>query len=290
MADNAEEEVNTEEADELIVPAESEEKETPAPSSGEEQPTEETEEEPATPDEEAVEPEETPEVEAETEEPVEETKPEPVVGETPRERALRLEVQRVKEINRGLRGKKLLGDVQPLAASQSTELSDEDKKALEVFDPEQVSNMEKLFPILAKKQGFVRKDDFSKDQYQSASQDALDTWLEGHPDYLPENDKGDVLFNHLKAEMALYQRPANPRGWVKILNRAHNEIMGIKTQVKVSAEQVAAQQEKIKIASHGPASGGPKKGEQLRVTATAPDIKQAIASGALKGFTEEDFS
>ncbi len=190
-------------------------------------------------------------------------------------------------MNRGKKAKDLLGDAQPTATSQ-TELSDEDKKALEVYDPEQVSNMEKLLPVLAKKLGFVKRDDLSKDTYQSASQDTLDTWLSEHPEYLPENDKGDILFNSLKEEISLYQKPSSPKGWTKILNRAHNEIMGIKTQPAVPVAQVAAAQEKIKVASHGPAAGG-KKGEQIRKATSGMDAKAAMASGMLKGFDESDF-
>lgn len=294
MDDENLEEVKPDDGEELIVPAESEETETPDSSSEETKPADESEAETESPDGEETEEaeEEAAETETEVEEPVEEepkVEPKPVEGETARERALRLEVERVKGINRSLRGKKLLGDAQPAATSQ-TELSEEDKKALEIYDPEQVANMEKLLPVLAKKLGFARKDELTKDQYQNTSQDVLDTWLEDHPDYLPENDKGDILFNRLKEEISLYQRPSNPRGWVKILNRAHNEIMGIRSEAKESVSQVAAKQEKIKVASHGPAAGGPKKGEQIRRTESVPDVASAIASGALKGFTEEDFS
>ncbi len=293
MPDQTEEEVNTETVEPVIPETESEETETPTPASGEEQPTEESEEEAAKPDgEEAEESEEEAETETEVEEPIEEPtkkEPSPVEGETPREKALRLEVTRLRELNRGKKAKDLLGDVQPAASSQ-TELSEEDKKALEAYDPEQLSNLDKVIDIRIKQRGLVKKDDLSKDNYQSSSQDVLDGWLSEHPDYLPENDKGDILFNRLKEEINLYQKPANPRGWEKILNRAHNEIMGITTQPKVSVAQVQAKQEKIKVASHGPASGGPKKGEQMRKTTATPDVKAAMASGMLKGFDEADFS
>lgn len=263
-----------------------EETETPASSSEEVKPAEESEDESTTPDgEEVEEAEEETVAETEGKEPLEAKS---VDGETPRERALRMEVQRVKEINRGLRGKKLLGDVQPQTASQSAELSDEDKQALEVFDPEQVANMEKLLPVLAKKLGFVKKDDFSRDQYAGTSQEVLDTWLEGHPDYLPENDKGDILFNRLKAEINLYQKPSNPKDWVKILNRSHNEIMGITTKPKISVEQVAAQQEKIKYASHGPVSASPGKSKGSTISKSDQELKDLAARGGLKGFSAEE--
>jgi len=196
-------------------------------------------------------------------------------------------VQRVKEINRGLRGKKLLGDVQPIRTAEA-ELSPEDKQALEIFDPEQVSNMEKLLPALAKKLGFVKKDELNAGTYQSSSQDVLDTWLESHSDYLPENDKGDILFNRLKAEISLYQKPANPKDWNKILNRAHNEIMGIRSQPKESVSQVLAKQEKIKVASHGPASVAPKKTSGSTISQSDQELRVLAERGGLKGFSKEE--
>lgn len=298
VKDSGEELITLENIEEKLgVEKPDKEKETPTVSSTEEKPTEETPEETVEPEKEAGEA-EGESVKTETEvggtvedevvEPVDSVKP--VDGETPRERALRLEVQRVKEINRGLRGKKLLGDVQPLTAQQSVELSPEDKKALEVFDPEQVSNMEKLLPVLAKKLGFVKKDELHAGTYQSTSQDVLDTWLKDHPDYLPENDKGDVLFNRLKAEISLYQKPANPKDWNKILNRAHNEIMGIKLQPKESVAQVQAKQEKLKVASVGAVSATTSRISDKRKAPTSAnnELVNVARSGGLQGFTEEE--
>ena len=288
-AEPADDEVLNE--DELKKVAGDEETETPSSSSEQDKPTEESEDETTPPDGEEVEDSaETSEVETEVEVPTE-IVPEgvkEVSGETPRERALRLEVQRVKEINRGLRGSKLLGDVQPQASSKPAELSDEDKKALEVFDPEQVANMEKLLPVLAKKLGFVKRDELTAGTYQSTSQEVLDTWLEGHPDYLPENDKGDILFNRLKSEISLYQKPANPKDWIKILNRSHNEIMGITTKPKESAGQVLAQQEKIKVASHGPVSVSPKKTVSTGASQSDQEMRDLAERGGLKGFSPEE--
>uniref|UniRef100_UPI003080D7C3 hypothetical protein n=1 Tax=Mesomycoplasma ovipneumoniae TaxID=29562 RepID=UPI003080D7C3 len=135
----------------------SEEKETPAASSAEEKPADEPEvesEEQSSEEEAGDEPEKSEEVDTEDEPEGDKgdksndlsdggekpKKPKPVEGETPREYALRMEVERVKKANRILRGAKLLGDVQPQKATQSVEYSDEEKKILESFDPEQVSN------------------------------------------------------------------------------------------------------------------------------------------------------
>jgi hypothetical protein len=298
-AEPTEDEILTEDGLKKVA-GDEEEKETPTPSSGEDKPAEEPEAESEKPDgAEAEDAEEEPaeSADSEVENPSDDggeeeveappTEVKDVEGETPRERALRLEVQRVKEINRGLRGKKLIGDVQPMHSMQA-ELSDEDKKALEIFDPEQVSNMEKLLPVLAKKLGFVKKDELSAGTYQSTSQDVLDTWLEAHPDYLPENDKGDILFNRLKAEISLYQKPSNPKNWNKILNRAHNEIMGIRTQPKESAARVLARQEKIKVASHGQVSVPPKKSSKAPVSQSDQEQRVLAEKGGLKGFSPEE--
>jgi murein L,D-transpeptidase YcbB/YkuD len=283
----------TEGDDEVIVPGTGTEGEpTPAPSSGEEKPADESEEEPekavadATSEEEVA--------ATETEEPEEEeqpakAEPRPVEGETPKERALRSEVERVKAKLRAERGTKLLGDVQPQKAVVSAELSDEDKKALEAYDPEQVQNLEKVFGVLAKKHGYVQKDEFTKQNYSTASQEVFEDWMEKHPEYSEENDKDGILWNRFREEFGLYQKPANPKVYTKIFNKIHNEIFGITTQPKGSVGQAQAQQEKIKVASAGgKASVAPKKASEIRKSHSEQELAQVARGGALKGFTDEE--
>jgi len=274
-----------------------EEKETPAESSEAKKPDGETIEESEESDEskeEAVE-------ESELEKPdvsdttdtdnVDGKEPKSVPGETPRERALRLETGRVKKLLRQERTKKLLGDVQP-EATVSTELSPEEKKVLEGFDPEQVANQEKLFNVLAKKHGYVRKDEFSKQTYIDTAQEVLDDFLEQHEEYSVEKDPDGILWKQFQEEFGLYQKPANPRGFKRILNKVHNDIFGITTTPKQIPSKVAAQQEKLKVASTGSAATKPTRlsDKQKPAGSASTELSKIARSGGLKGFSEEELA
>lgn len=257
---------------------EDEEKDTPDKSSNDDKPDkgEEPEKEPE------------PQVE-ESESPVvtEKKAPAPVAGESPREAALRLEVQRVKKALRAERGTKLFKDADAALGTSATELSAEDKKTLESFDPDQVANMEKLIAISAKKMGFVKKDEFSKTTYQEKSQDILDTFLEAHPELDKENDKGDILWKQFQENIKLYKAPPNPKDWKTIFQKAHKDIFGIQTDDK-DLKKIAAQQEKTKVASHGAAASKPGSKPVAKAPAVDQELKDLVKSGALKGFSDEE--
>lgn len=308
MPDNITEEVK-DPGEELITPENvdeklddetpDDEKETPTASSAEDKPDDEKTEE------DAEKPEGAPEGEAEESEeeavvePVvplvgtkEEVKVEPkeVPGETPKEHALRLETARVKALLRKERGQKLIGDA-PIQSPSSAELSVEDKKVLEGFDPEQVANQEKLFAILAKKQGYVRKDEFSKQTYTETAQGLLDDFLEKHDEYSAEKDPEGLLWNRFKQEYSIYNKPANPKDFVKIFNRVHNEIFGITTTPKQTPGQIAAKQEKVKTASHGAATATPSRLSDKRKTGPVDAVLSKTArTGGLKGFTDAEIA
>lgn len=264
-----------EDPEEYIIPPQ-DETETPAPSSEAEKPAEEFIEE--VPEGDGQE-----ETESTEETENSESVPEPVEGESPRERALRLEVERVKRKLRVERGQKLLGDVQPQVTK--SELSDEDKKLLEAYNPEEVENLEKVFTVLAKKQGYVKKDEFTKESYAKASQDVFDNFMESHPEYSEENDPDGILWNRFKDEFNLYQKPANPKDFTRIFNKVHNEIFGITSTPKTAPTQMKAKQEKLRVASHGPSSASPKQRTAENPNA---ELSRLARSGAMKGFSEEE--
>ena len=257
-------------------------KETESQSSGEEEPAEETEE--AEPEKVSV----TPVVEGDKPvvTPVAEDKtPIAVEGETPRERALRMEVERVKKVNRVLKGQKLISDIQPQV--KQPVLADEDKKILEAFDPEQVKNMDKLFDVLAKQKGFVRSGELSKQQTVSQLTDTFDTWMESHPELDEKNDPDGLLWKQVQTEYGRYKQPANPKELKLILNRIHRDVFGIETDDK-GLKKVEAKQEKLKVASHS-ASGG-SSGSGKVTSKPEPELKALVDSGAMKGFTAEEIA
>jgi hypothetical protein len=210
--------------------------------------------------------------------------PKDVPGETPREKALRLELERKRAQLRELRGQKMFGNVSVQTTAE--ELTEEDKKVLEQFDPEQVANMEKLLAVQAKKMGFVKKDEFSKNSFQEQAQSVLDDWLEAHPVYNEDNDPDGVLWKEFQREYSQYRTPQNPKELTKIFNRIHKDLYGIETDTK-PLKQVEAKQEKIKVASHGGTTGASSTKQAPTIDA---ETQQMVKSGALKGFSDEDLA
>ena len=285
----------SEEGEEVITKSEDiEEKETPSESSSEEKPSETTEGEEEKEGEELV-------TSEEEEEPSEPSKPEEdkgvvetsgdelgdeikrLPGETPREHALRLEVTRLKRGNREKRTKELLGEPEKpsgLSKTQYEALEEEDKKILAEYDPKELSTFEKILGVLGRKHGWVKKGDLKTTTDSRLSEDMLDDFLQNHSEYLPENDKDDVLWNTFKEEFKLYKTPKNPKDLRKIFNKIHRDIFGVKSEDGL--KKINAQKEKVKVASHSGSSAarGVSSPEGAKLT---PDQKSH-----LKGFTDKE--
>lgn len=243
---------------EIIEPVE--QKETAPASSEEEKPEPESEEEPEA--EEAIE--EVPD----TEVPPEIVKePKPVEGETPREKALRLETSRLKGLLRKERQDELFVK-QPTSKKNEEDLSE--------YDPEEL----KRFEILATKMGFAKKDDIIRDSVLDKNNAEFESFMEAHPEYSTENDKDGTLWNHFKTEFSLYQPPQDPKTLRKVLNKVHNEIYGV--QPAANLNKINAQQQKLKVASHTGSQGARASGPLPK----APNSN--VRLDMLKGFTEEE--
>lgn len=246
-----------------------EEKETPSETSTEEQPADESDDQ--SDDEDGD----------ESDDSVIPT-PKPVEGETARERALREEITRVKRKLRAERGQKMFGDI-PISTNDDV-LSDEDKEFLSEVDPEQASNVERLIAISAKKMGFVKKDEFVKQNYQDTAQSVLDDFLEKHPEYDEKNDSDGVLWGQFQKEYSQYKTPENPKDLNRIFSKIHREVFGINTD-NSGLKQVEAKKEKLKVASHSASTGGSSKQSTSSID---DETKKLAESGALKGFSDED--
>jgi len=206
-------------------------------------------------------------------------------NETPREYALRLEVTRLKRGNREKRAKELLGEGKSekpsgMTQTQYEELSEEEKNLLGQYDPNELSTFEKVLGVLAKKFGWVKREELISTTKSQISNDILDDFLQIHPEYLPENDKDNVLWNRFKSEFQLYKTPENPKDLKKIFNKVHGDIFGVKSDVEL--KKINAQKEKIKVVSHSgsSASRGQSSSEGIRLS---PEQKSH-----LKGFTEKE--
>lgn len=238
-----------------------EENETPSPSSEEENKPEPEESETA---EATAETEEEPE-EQEAEAP--KSQPKPVEGETPREKGLRLEIERVKGLLRTQRQNELF--VKPIKAVQAA------NEELAGYDPEELARFEKL----AKGMGFAKKDEILQQSAQEKNNTEFELFMEAHPEYAPENDHDGVLWNQFKSEFSLYNPPQDPKTLRKVLNKIHNEIHGVKPATSI--KNINASREKIKVASHTGASAG-------KVTRDRPQAPSGLRTDALKGFDDDE--
>lgn len=230
------------------------EKETPSESSTDEKPDESEKVQIAeTPSE------ETEEVSPEVEIPI---IPKEVEGETPRERALRKELERVRKITRDKRKDELLPKEEVV---ESDEL-------LKQYNPDEVANFKKL----AKAIGLVEKTDI----HTSQMSDIFDGFISQHPEYLPENDKDDVLWKSLSEEFNTYRKPTSSKELKNFLEKAHKQVIGLSGGKPLNKQEIEAKQSKIKSAAHGgiTISSGAKDESKLD-----PGMRKH-----LKGFSDDD--
>lgn len=205
-----------------------------------------------------------------------------IEGETPRERALRLELTNQRRINRQLRGEDLgISKAPPAQAGAKKELTPEKAAVLGKYKPEEIQALKEVFPVLAEEMGFVRQDELAGTNYAERAQESLDNFLEKHPEYTPEKDPDGTLWNAFKAEYGMYKQPSNPKDFAKIFDRIHRDVFGIRP--KGDLKTVNAGKEKARVASHAGASSAPAAPRAQR--AAAP---QGLRVDMLKGFTDEE--
>lgn len=219
-------------------------------------------------------------------EPLEQKKePKPVDGETPREKALRLEITRLRTERRNA------GNVDLLPKQRQEKNEEIDKrieKLKEKYSLEELQNMEEAIDVLAAKRGYVRKEQ----AYQQAVDDVIESFLDIHPEYKPENDADDERWTSFKT---ILKRDYNiegktPRQIYALFEKANRDVreqFGENFTEAKSIEQddgkIQAQRQKIQSVSH--AGGGTGKsqpsGKQLKVDPTVRSF--------FKGFEDEDF-
>lgn len=211
------------------------------------------------------------------------TPPAPVEGETPRERALRHEVERLRGENRKVRSEELLG-TPPATQAKLKELTPEKASVLAKYKPEEISSLREVLPVLAEEMGYVRQDQLGAQTYQTTANEALNDFLTGHPEYLPENDKDNVLWTRFSEEYKNFKQPENPKMFSKIFERVHREVMGI--QPAANLAPIKAAQEKVKVASHAgaPSSTG------INRPGNRPASKTGLRTDMLKGFSDKEIA
>lgn len=131
--------------------------------------------------------------------------------------------------------------------------------------------------------GFVKKDQLYKTSFQQSATDVLDTFIEQHPEYQPENDPDNVLWGQFQEEVKMFRNPENPKEYRKIFERVHQRIFGVQSSDKLLT--VEARKETVKAASHA-ASPRPDSSTKSRIERASVD--PAIARPFMHGFSEED--
>lgn len=204
-----------------------------------------------------------------------------VPGETPRERALRAELTRERALRRGDQAHEVFGNA-PAPATKRGELSEDDKKVIGKYKPEEVAALKEVLPVLAKEMGYVRAEDLAGQSYADKAQETLDGFLDKHPEYLPDNDKDGTLWAAFKAEYGLYKQPSNPKDFGRIFEKIHRDVLGIKPATALT--KVNAQKEKTQVASH---TGASSTTSAPRERAGKP-AANSYRTDMLKGFSDED--
>jgi len=200
-------------------------------------------------------------------------------GETYREYALRKEVERMKGKMRDIRKEDLVtGASEQISPTQT---SKPNKEVLSKYDPQELNNLKEVLNVYADELGFVRKDEFKLNNYQQVQATVVDEFLKDHPEYLPENDADNLLWNHLKEEVSLYRVPEDPREYRKILNKAHSSVLGITPSSEMA--KIAAQQEKLKSVSHPSGKGSSSETKTVKPSGLSPELRSH-----LKGFDEKE--
>lgn len=263
IADDVEE---TDEGDETVIPPVEDTPEGDVPAE-EDTTTEETPE--SSPEESQEEPETTPPSTFTKKEPA------PVAGETPKEKALRLEIQRLKGMHRKDAINDLVGKGPAPVVDNLQELRDIG------YSDDEISNMEKAIDVIAQKKGYVK----AEQSYQATVNNVVESFIDSHPEYKPENDPEDVRWARFEGivKSGVYNLSGKtPKQLNEIFKRIHRDVadeLG-EADVTVEVKRQAAQAQKIKSVSH---SGGTKSAPVKRASTIDSNVR-----GMFKGFDDED--
>jgi hypothetical protein len=200
----------------------------------------------------------------------------PVAGETPKEKALRLEVQRVK----GLLRKDTINDL--VGKGPVPENTDNLQQLRDIgYSDEEISNMEKAIDVIAQKKGYVK----AEQSYQATVNTIVESFIDSHPEYKPENDPEDVRWERFSGiiKSGVYNLSGKtPKQLNEIFKRVHRDVtdeLG-EADVTVEVKRQAAQAQKIKSVSH---SGGTKPAVVKKASNLDPAVR-----GMFKDFDDED--
>lgn len=210
--------------------------------------------------------------------------PKPVPGETPRERALRKEIEGLKRQRREMRMGKILSDDH----DELDEDNEDYQNLLKVYSPDEIKTMEQAIDVLASRKGYVKK----TETYQTLANTLLENFVASHPEYDSSNDPGDIRWEKFQ-EILL--RDYNLKGkrsekeLKRVFDKVHLDVVDElgESEVDVPNRQsrIQAQKQKIKSVSHGGSGGTRSQTARGGSSKVDPSVK-----GFFKGFDDSDFA
>ena len=229
------------------------------------------------------------EVEVKPEESVSSTEIKDVEGETPKERALRLEVTRIKREKREVMQQNIL-------LSQEKVVKDDWKKNLRDrgYTEEQIEEQEKLQDDMALAKGFVSKKDLDNEKINNL----FSGFLEEHKEYLPENDNDDIRYTRfyqiLKSDYDYKNLSGKSPIQIKsIFNKVNRDVVEELGEVKDSKKKIEAQKQKIgavSVSASGSKSSEPKSEPKNEIPKKVGEKSYIIGGMKFEGFDDEDFN
>jgi len=169
-----------------------------------------------------------------------------------------------------------IGDKLP--ETQEDNLQDIDSTTLQILDR------------YTRSKGLVPKSELENINYENQHKTAEQAFYERHKEYLPENDKNDILYNALKVELSLYAKPNNPVLITKLFEKAHYEVKRQYPHLfkdSTLTEKVNASQ-RIGVSSIG---GGNTGGSSRQTSSKGGKLSQTqINILSQGGWTEEEIT
>jgi len=107
---------------------------------------------------------------------------------------------------------KTIDTVVPDEDGEKVDLSDIDEATIDILER------------FTKAKGLVPKSELQRMTYQQLHKSSEEKFYTDHPEYLPDNDPGDVLYSALKQELSYYVQPSDPKLIPELFERAHRAV------------------------------------------------------------------
>lgn len=166
---------------------------------------------------------------------------------------------------------------------------DDDGVDISDIDEEQIQ----LFERIAKARGYIPKTELDAQKFEDTRQSAQEDFLKKHPEYLPENDTDDNLYNALKAELALYAAPQDHKMIPKLFERAHKAVSEqypdrFSSKTKSSKQQIAASSRTRVASAASKSSTAPLSKSERQSSGNEVLTQERISILKNSGWTDED--